>query len=64
MLTLHMCVFAAGISLPSFVSGEEHVRAGAVSVQTRFGPERAGPCSGGVAQNPRLPGPVSSRLLV
>lgn len=55
---------AAGVSMSSFVPGEEHGRAGAVPVQTRSGPDRSGPRSGGAAQNPRLPGPVSSGLPV
>lgn len=50
--------------MSSFVPGEEHGRAGAVPVQTRSGPDRSGPRSGGAAQNPRLPGPVSSGLPV
>lgn len=58
-----MC-FTAGVSLPPVVAGEEHVRAGAVPVRTGSGPERPGPRSGGAAQNPRLPGPVSSGLPV
>lgn len=50
--------------MPSFILGEEHVRAGAVPVHTRFGPDWPGPRSGGAAQNPRPPGPVSSGLPV
>lgn len=57
---MRVCVFPAGVPLPSFVPGEEHVRAGAVPVQTGFGPDRQDSRSGGAAQNPWLLGPVSS----
>lgn len=59
---VHNVCFAAGVPMPSFILGEEHVRAGAVPVHTRFGPDWPGPRSGGAAQNPRLPGPVPSGL--
>lgn len=61
---VHNVCFAAGVPMPSFILGEEHVRAGAVPVHTRFGPDWPGPRPGGAAQNPRLPGPVPSGLPV
>lgn len=58
------CVFLAGVSLPSHIAGEKHVRAGEVPDHAWAGPNRTRPRSGGAAQNPRFPGAVSSGLPV